>query len=171
MTKQRTIGDFLDLAIAAERDAEMFYLGLAKRFNQIPELRYYWTEFALEEAGHVKWITYFRDSLSPQQLGVIAKIPWAEVWADPKFQGDNLLMGVRTVNDAFEKTHALEFGITNALFRLFMDQFPNHPRTQEFIQIYLQQHINRLVTDFPQPFKDGITRRSIFAAEDVNAGD
>jgi hypothetical protein len=167
MTQCGNIAYFLEQTIKAECNAEEFYRSLAVRFGYVPELRDFWNQYALEESEHAEWIASFRVSLSPHKLAQMIELSWGEVWADPQYSAERLLAGIRTLNDAYEATQELEFAEANALFCLLVTHFHEYLRPHDFLHTQLNQHMNRLVTDFPLAYEVRAAREAVLAAEGV----
>lgn len=163
---QGTTEDLFKWATAAEKEAQAFYLGLSKKFSHVPEVANFWQEMAEEERLHAEGLEEIFSSLTPQQQ---------EAPADPdtlwkaqelsQFSAFRTLQRVKTLEDAYEITHELEYSEVNTVFEFILTEFVDDETQREFVITQLREHMARLL-DSPTILHSSGWRRSI-EAQDV----
>ncbi len=72
MLGEATIGELLELGIAAENTCQELYQGFEKLFAHQPEVARFWARYAADEAGHAKELEKIRNLATPEQLSAPA---------------------------------------------------------------------------------------------------
>ena len=162
-----TIAHLIELAIQGERVTEAFYKRLSAKFSSHPEIERFWLEYAAEENGHARWLEGLRKRVPAEQL---------EQYADPVMLEeaeraitvpiDNLVRSIRTLQDAYEVANELEHSETNTVFDFLIGHFAEDPQTQNFLRAQLNEHIGRLIIQFPRQYGTGSLRRGIEARQE-----
>ena len=167
MPEFRSIGHLIELAIQGEKLAETFYLRLEKKFSRNPDVAQFWHSYASEENGHARWLIRLRERVDAERLNQPAEpevIQQAErALATPI---DRLLDDVHTLQDAYNIANELEHSETNAVFEFLISHFAEDSQTHTFLREQLNQHVGRLMIDFPQQLGTGTLRRGIQAEEE-----
>lgn len=167
MPEYGTIAHLIDLAIQGEKLAEMFYLRLEKKFARFPDVARFWNSYASEEAGHARWLARLRERADDERLGQPAEL---EVLKQAEralsISIEDLLAGVRTLQDAYDLANELEHSETNAVFEFLIGHFAEDAQTHTFLREQLNEHVARLMIDFPRKVGTGTLRRGIPAGEE-----
>ncbi len=158
------VEEAINQAIQAEKAAEKLYLGLENKFNDEPEAAQFWREFAQDEAQHVEWLAEFRDRLAKSKLAKMVDLRTEELlYLVNLFSAEKALAGVQNLADAFELVNDLENGETNAIFHFLIENFEVDKNIRDFLLAQLEQHISRLSTNLPLPYRNILARQSIKA--------
>ncbi len=167
MPEYGTIAHLIELAIQGERLSETFYLRLAKKFSNHPDVADFWNGYAAEENGHARWLIKLRERAGEERLAQPADpevLQQAQrALATPV---ESLLAGVKTLQDAYDAANELEHSETNAVFEFLISYFAEDDQAQIFLRAQLNEHIGRLMIDFPKRLGTGTLRRGIQASED-----
>jgi rubrerythrin len=163
---QGTMSDLFTWAITAEREAQTLYLGLAERFAHEPQVADFWREMAEEERLHIEGLQQIFESLTPQQQ---------ETPADPdtlwkahelsQFSASKALQGIKTLEDAYELAHELEYSEVNTVFEFILTEFVGDETRRSFVITQLREHMARLLNSPTILYNSG-WRRSV-EAQDV----
>jgi rubrerythrin len=148
-----TVEKLLDVAIRLEAAAGRFYEGLAQRFSHCPEVAEFWRVMAAEEACHENRLAEWRASLSAARLSQPADgrmLQMGETLLGTSVE--ELLDGVRNLDDAYETAHDLESSETNAIFRFFITEFSQDQRVIAALRQDLDEHVERLTSGFPSRY-------------------
>lgn len=167
MAEYGTIAHLIDLAIQGEKLTEMFYLRLEKKFSRFPEVAQFWNSYASEEAGHARWLVRLRERADDERLSEPAEqevLKQAERALSVPI--DDLIAGVRTLQDAYDLANELEHSETNAVFEFLISHFAEDAQAHAFLREQLNEHVGRLMIDFPRKVGTGTLRRGIPAGEE-----
>ena len=166
MAQGNTVADLFALAIAAETSAAELYRGLAAKFAQHSDVVEFWQRYATDEISHARWLARLQGNVSIEQL---------ETRADPivlenarhaaSMLVQTLLDRVRTLADAYELVNELEHSEINAVFEFLISSFPTDSEVLSFLRAQLGEHVDRLVTAFPERFRDPGARLAAMAQE------
>jgi hypothetical protein len=151
MVQGTTVADLFALAIAAETSAAEFYRGLAAKFSEYGDVAEFWQRYVTDEISHARRLARLQGNLSVEQLAARA---------DDE---------VQTLEDAYELVNDLENSETNAVFEFLISSFPTDPDVLSFLRTQLTDHVDRLVTAFPERFRDpGARLAAVVQAEEAN---
>jgi rubrerythrin len=162
---QATIGTLLKVAIRLEATTERFYEGLAERFSHCPEVAAFWRTMAADEACHKSRLTEWARSMDSKRLSqpVDAKmLQMGEKLLDTSVE--DLLDRTQNLDDAYEAAHELESSETNVIFRFFIKEFSQDPRVMAALRHDLDEHAERLMTEFPTAYTIKAARIGVLAA-------
>ncbi len=164
--KHGSLAHLIELAIHGERAFETFYKQVAAKFNHHPDIEKFWIDYAAEENQHAHWLEALRDRIAEDVL---------DSPADPLVLEDaeralitpfaNLLLSIRTLQDAFEVANELEHSETNAIIDFLITHFSEDDQVRDFLRAQLNQHIARLMIEFPRDYGTGSLRRGIQSNE------
>lgn len=167
MPEYGTIAHLIELAIQGEKLTEIFYLRLEKKFSRFPEVAQFWKSYASEEAGHARWLERLRERADDERLNEPAEqevLKQAERALSVPI--DDLIAGVRTLQDAYDLANELEHSETNAVFEFLISHFAEDAQAHAFLREQLNEHVGRLMIDFPRKVGTGTLRRGIPAGEE-----
>jgi hypothetical protein len=161
-----TVAELFELSIAAERAAEDVYLGLAAKFAHHQDVADFWRNYAGEEAGHAHWLEQTRDGSSLGQLSALA---------DPAilksarrflaFSPGTALKEIANLEDAYQQANDLENSEMNVVFEFIITGFSADERTGAFLRSQLNDHIARLMVEFPPRFSHASSRQAVKGLE------
>ena len=166
MSDKATIAELFELAIGAEKAAETLYRGLEAKFAHHPKVADFWRAYAIEEAGHARWLKRLRDRASPEQLSAPADPNVQRGMHEVhEFSIEDALKGIKNLEDAYQLANELESAETNATFEFLITNFPSDERTQSFLRTQLKSHVGKIMIEFPVQFQPVAARRAIKALE------
>jgi rubrerythrin len=153
MSENHTVNELIGLAIEGESIAALLYRGFARKFSDSPSASNFWTNMALEEATHIKFLTNIRDKLSDDRLNskvepdIVLKA--REIL---KYSPDDLLQSTNSMEDALDISHALENSEVNSVFRYLTRTFVDNEEVTEYALAQLGEHLGRLM-EFSEEYK------------------
>jgi rubrerythrin len=163
-TGRATVKTLLEVAIRLETAAQEFYEGLAARFAHHPEVAAFWRVIAGEEAGHRDRLKEWGASVPADRLSRAADAKMLRLGEKLlATRADARLDDVRTLDDAYETAHELESSEINAIFRFFINEFGRDPGVITILMQDLDQHAERLMTQFPPAYRTRADRTKVQA--------
>ncbi len=161
-TNHGTIAHLLEIALQAERQTEELYLGLARLFAKSEDVAAFWKSYAAEENGHARWIEGLRARTSDDRLATTADpeiLSQAErsvsVWPEER------LAEVKDLQQGFEIANEIESGEINIVFDFLIGYFAADESTKTFLHSQLREHIQRLMSGFPEAYKFAALRKAV----------
>ena len=145
--------DLFDRSIQIEKQAEVIYKELEEMFAHHPEAAALWNALAADEVIHAQVLAKALESAPPEKLANQAP---AEVWASVQEildrMGQDLLGSIKSLKDAYELAHQLEYSEVNAIFEfLTVDAVPGNVE-RAFVRTHIIKHQKRL-TDFSEGYR------------------
>jgi rubrerythrin len=167
MSQQVTVDQLFDLAISLERAAEALYQGLAARFAHAPQVAKFWQQYAAEEASHARHLAHIQASLGPERLSEGADAGMVEQARRLlEVSAGTRLNQVRNLEAAYQLANELESAETNAVFEFLIERFSGTREAQSFVRAQLKNHIGRLMSEFPEPYRSRTNRLRLKATQD-----
>ncbi|MEJ5309583.1 MAG: ferritin family protein [Anaerolineae bacterium] len=164
MVQGNTFADLFALAISAETSAAELYRGLAAKFAQYSDVAEFWQRYVTDEIAHARWLARLQGDLSVEQLGTrVDPMILENARHAAGLVVETILDQVHTLADAYELVNELEHSEVNAVFEFLISSFPADPEVLAFLRTQLSEHINRLVTAFPERFRDPGARLAVVA--------
>ena len=158
-TGQATIEHLLNVAIQLEAAAQRFYEGLAEKFSHCPEVAKFWRVMAVDEACHKNRLTRWEASMGTDRLSQPADARMLRMGRELLGTSvDELLGDVRNLDDAYEMALDLESSEVNTIFRFFIAEFSQDARVIAVLMQDLDEHAERLLTEFPPQYGTGAAR-------------
>lgn len=149
-----TIGEILERAIKIEKRVADLYAIFSKRFSHVPGMSDFWSDLRRDEIGHMGELRVVYESLPaekllmPESRAISLSVHRAMASVD-----DNCLSRIKTLDDAYEIAHNLEFSEINAIFEyLTMDLISPSSRS-EMITYQINEHQQKLA-DFNKRYGD-----------------
>ncbi len=159
-----TIGHLIELAVQGERINQTIYLRFAQKFERYLEVAAFWNSYAGEENGHARWLTLLRERAGADRLNQPAD---GDIFQQAERaltrSVEDLLAGIKDLQDAYELANELEHSETNAVFEFLINYFAEDAQTQAFLRAQLNDHIGRLTKNFPEHLGSAALRRGITA--------
>lgn len=151
--QQHTLKELFDRAIQIENQAASIYRELERRFSHHPESAALWSALAADEDAHAEILTKVLDNAPPEKLaGQTPADIWAAVTQILDLMSQDLLGSIKSLKDAYELAHQLEYSEVNAVFEfLSVDAIPGNIE-REFVRTHITTHQKRL-TDFRQGYR------------------
>ena len=166
MSNQVTVDELFDMAIKAEKNAEVVYRRLQAKFAPHSDAARFWRNYAAAEAGHALGLRRIRAAMSPEQLAAPAD---AAVAASAQrlllFPVEKALQEVKTLEDGYQLASEIESGETNVVFEFLITHFASDAQAQALMRSKLRDHIAKISTGFPARFKSSASRLSVKATE------
>ncbi|MFN2283614.1 MAG: hypothetical protein ACK2UQ_04275, partial [Anaerolineae bacterium] len=114
----------------------------------------FWQRYVTDEIAHARWLARVQGNLSVEQLADRADPAMLEnARHAANVSVEALLDDVHTLEDAYELVNDLENSEINAVFEFLISSFPTDPDVLTFLRTQLMDHINRLLTAFPERFR------------------
>ncbi|MGC9397295.1 MAG: hypothetical protein ACP5J4_20815 [Anaerolineae bacterium] len=169
MAQGATVADLFALAIAAETSAAELYRGLVVKFADYSDVAEFWQRYVTDEISHARWLARLQGNLSVEQLAARADPVMLEnARHAANVSVEALLDDVHTLEDAYELVNDLENSEINAVFEFLISSFPTDTDVLSFLRTQLMEHINRLITAFPERFRDpGARLAAVARTEEV----
>jgi rubrerythrin len=153
MTGQATIADLFELAIELEDSAQKLYTELATKFAHHQEVADFWKQYAVEEAGHARWLERVRDKLNSEELSAPADPSMLKAaHGILKSSVEKQLAEIKDLRGAYQLASELENSETNAIFEFLVGNFAADEQTRNFLRSHLKDHIGKLMLWFPTQF-------------------
>lgn len=166
MVQGTTVADLFALAIAAETSAAELYRGLVARFAQYSDVAEFWQRYVTDEITHARWLARLQGNVSVEQLAARADPVMLENARHAAGRSiPALLEQVRTLADAYELVNELEHSEMNVVFEFLISSFPTDQEVISFLRAQLSEHTNRLISAFPERFRDSGARLAAIAQE------
>ena len=166
MAQGNTVADLFALAIAAETSAAELYRGLAAKFAQYSDVAEFWQHYVTDEITHARWLARLQGDVSVEQLAARADpIMLENARRAANVSVETLLADVHNLADAYELVNDLENSETNVVFDFLVSSFPADQEVLSFLRAQLSEHVDRLVTAFPERFRDSGARLATTAQE------
>ena len=166
MVQGATVADLFALAIAAETSAAELYRGLAAKFAGYSDVAEFWQRYVTDEIAHARWLARLQGNMSVEQLAARADPVMLEnARRAANVSVEKLPADVHNLADAYELVNDLESSETNAVFDFLVSSFPMDQEVLSFLRTQLTEHIDRLVTAFPERFRDPGMRLAAVAQE------
>ena len=151
--RQCTLQELFYRAIQIENKAEEIYRELEKRFAHDREAAAFWRSLAEDERAHAEVLANVMEEASPEKLESLAPDEvWIEVTHILHFMDRDLLRPIKSLRDAWELAHQLEYSEVNAVFEfLSVDALPGVVE-REFVHTHIAMHQKKL-NDFMINYK------------------
>ncbi len=139
------------------------YKQFAVFFANEPQIRCFWAELAGEEKLHAKILRDIQKAISSEHLcelpnnHLFQDIQMATIFLD-KCHPET----VRTLDDAYEMAHEIEFSEINPIFKLLACSFIQKETRKKTLIAQLSNHQNKL-SKFTNTFGDKNFRKEIIA--------
>ena len=161
-----TVAELFELAIAAEKAAEVLYLGFAAKFSHHGDVADFWRGYAGEEVGHARWLERTCENSNREQLSASAD---PVILRDARklldFSPQNALGEIRNLEDAYQLANELENSEMNVVFEFIITNFSSDETAGSFLRSQLKDHIARLMLEFPARFSHAASRRTVTVLE------
>jgi rubrerythrin len=156
-----TIEDLFELAITAEKLTQVYYHGLIGNFSPWPEVSDFWKGMVKNEMQHATELTNIRDSLGPSQLRALADPPIHQKAKHvTRFSVKGSLNSIRTLDDAYNISHDIEFSEVNAVFEFLIREYIPSGKLNKFVLSEIENHLAKLMK-FNETLGDAEWRKSI----------
>lgn len=155
--------DLVEISFKAEREAMYFYEGLAELFHHLPEVAAFWNELADDEDEHVRLVDSLRMLLSDTDLDrpvdgeLISKVS-----GFLKFNADEVLASIKTLDEAYKFSVNMEFSELNKLLEFLISDTLAEDGEKRAIIEKINDHQGKLKR-FASRFGDSVWRREIEA--------
>jgi rubrerythrin len=160
-TNKETVATLFELALEMEKAAEALYRDFEAGFAHQQQAADFWRVYAVEEAGHARWLERFRNKLSAEQLSAPADSQMLQNAHQALYLYEqNTSRQVNSLDDAYQMASELESGEINVVFEFLVTHSPEDKETQTFLRDQLKIHVNKLMTGLAAQF-DPQTRREI----------
>ena len=166
MAQGTTVADLFALAITAETSAAELYRGLAAKFAQHSDVAEFWQRYVTDEISHARWLARLQGDVSVERLAARADpVILENARRAANVSVETLLADVHNLADAYELVNDLENSETNVVFDFLVSSFPTDQEVLSFLRAQLSEHVDRLVTAFPERFRDPGVRLATTAQE------
>ncbi len=150
-----------ELAIEIEYKAAHIYERLSKLFSHVQGLSDFWDELVKDEKRHATTLQDVKKLLTPQQLLTHSdKKMWDNIASIQRLLSKDLVGAIKTLDDAYELAHELEFSEVNAIFKFLAAGFIPSDERKKHVVSEIKQHQQKLL-DFSRNFGDRNWRKGI----------
>jgi hypothetical protein len=161
MQSEQTLEELFKMSMQIELKAAEIYTSLEGLFEEYPDISAFWNGLHEDELNHFSILQSVHGNIPAEALSDQVN---TTLWKITKGTLDILsginLNRVRTLDDAYNLAHDMEFSKVNAIFKfLTLDVVPCK-QGDAFIDLIINEHLAKL-TDFSQNFGDKRWRRSI----------
>ena len=166
---EETIESLFEHAIEIEYKAAHLYEKLSKLFSHVEGLSDFWDELVNDEKQHATTLQEVKKQLTPEQLLTHSdKEIWANIASLQRLLSKDLVGAIKTLDDAYELAHELEFSEVNAIFKFLTVGFIPSDARKKHVNSHIQEHQQKLL-DFSRNFGDRNWRKGIkiFRATDA----
>ena len=142
---ENTINTLFEMAIAAEKEAWIFYHGLTKKFQHVPIAANVWRGMMQDEVMHFEELQKIHATLTEEQLR--APVDQSIMWKAEsvrEFSAENSLNQIETLGEAFQTAHDIEHSEVNTVFEFILTEFVDPDVQREFVVSQLQEHVAKL---------------------------
>ena len=142
---ENTINTLFEMAIAAEKEARIFYRGLTKKFQHVPMAANVWRGMMQDEVMHFEELQKIHATLTEEQLR--APVDQSIMWKAEsvrEFSAENSLNQIETLGEAFQTAHELEHSEVNTVFEFIMTEFVDREDQRAFVASQLREHLAKL---------------------------
>ncbi len=149
-----TVREVLERAIQIEKRLVDLYTIFAKRFSHVPGMPNYWNDLRRDEIGHMGELRVIYESLSMEKLGSSesSAISASVDRALASVEGE-CLSKIKTLDDAYQIAHILEFSEINAIFKYLTIDLVSATSRSEIITYQMNEHQKKLA-DFSEQYGD-----------------
>ena len=169
---EQTIQHVIQQAIEAENQSRHVYVQFSQMFSHVPDVAGFWQDLAYDEAKHAYTLKKTQDSLSTEQLAFPADRKLLRSVEKTKlFLSRISISTIRSLDDAYELAHELEFSELNYIFKCVAGDFIRQDEKKKIIFNEIEEHQRKLV-DFTENFGDRVWRGQILtrSANPVSSG-
>lgn len=157
-----TVSELFELAIAAEKAAEILYLGFAAQFSHHGDVADFWRDYAGEEVGHARWLERTCQNSSSEQLSAPADpVIIGDARKLLEFSPQNALGEIKNLEEAYQLANELENSEMNVVFEFIITNFSSDETAGSFLRSQLNDHIARLMLEFPARFSHAASRQTV----------
>ncbi len=142
---ENTTETLFEMAIAAEKEAQVFYAGLIKKFQHVPKAVKVWREMMQDEVTHFQELQKIQATLTEEQLR--APVDQSIIWKAEsvrEFSAEDSLNRIETLEDAFQTAHDIEYSEVNTVFEFILTEFVDPDAQRGFVVSQLKEHVAKL---------------------------
>lgn len=165
-TTPSTLEKALQKAVQLERMTGTLYLQFTRLFDHHPEICQFWKEYATEEEEHAAYLEKLREGL-PEHRRKEPVDPDLDRRLNHCLQkmGEISPEKILTLRDAHQLAVEIENSETNSIFEFFVLHLsPDHSTSHiEFLREQLNDHLQRLESDFPEAYRGIFAQRNTLA--------
>lgn len=149
-----TVREVLERAIRIEKSVADLYAIFTKRFSHVPGMPDFWNDLRRDEIGHIGELRVIYESLPEGKLcSAERRAISVSVNRALASVGDECLSGVKTLDDAYQIAHDLEFSEINAIFKYLTIDLVSPSSRSEIIANQVDEH-ERKLEDFDERYGD-----------------
>ena len=153
-------GELLEISLEYESNAHRIYKEWAGIFSSTQDVAAFWRDYSIDEAAHARQLEKLRARLSPVQLSTLIE---SALVGDTRRLLASLQKehGIEDLDQAFQYANMIEHSEINPLFEAILSTFEPDQEAATLLHAQLEQHINKLIYQFPQRFSRSELRREI----------
>ncbi len=143
---EQTVNYVFQQAIKCEWKARRLYILFSKMFEDIPKVSAFWIELAKDEENHAKTLIQIHGTISNQQLNEEADKELMENIRKVLSLVRKISIDlIKTLDDAYELAHELEFSEVNSVFNILATEFISDETRREITLSQLGNHVEKLM--------------------------
>ncbi len=148
-------------AIEVENKTAHIYESFSKLFSHVPGLSDFWDGLVKDEKLHAATLEEAYKRLPSEQRSARAdKKMWDNIAKNQRLLSRDLLKKIKTLDDAYELAHELEFSEVNVIFEFIIAESDLPSDRKKFIISEIIQHQKKLL-DFNGNFGNKSWRQKI----------
>ncbi len=141
-----TVGEVLERAIQIEKSAADLYAIFSKRFSHVPGMSDFWKDLQRDEIHHMGELQVIRETLPAEKLrSSESGATCASLNRALAAIGDVCLSEIKTLDDAYELAHDLEFSEINAIFEYLTTDLVSLSFLRDVVTYHIEGHQQKLV--------------------------
>lgn len=141
-----TIGELCDYSIKIECRIKDMYRVFSEMFRGHPDISDFWKRLEKDELQHIEILKDIKTKLSPdEKLSASGSGMYQEMTGIEKKLDEIQLQSVRTLDDAYETAHDVEFSEINSVFLFLISCSINTRDRNSFFSSIITEHQNSLL--------------------------
>ena len=160
---EKTTGNLFKLAVGTENGAAAVYGNFAKLFGYMPQIAAFWSGLHDDELEHAATLQNIYNKLSGEQLSAP---PDNALW-NTVLEAQHLLdrapaAAIKTLDDAYEFAHELEFSEVNSIFKFLTSNYVVSEEQEKLLDMQIARHLKKLM-DFSANYGERQWRQGFMA--------
>lgn len=158
---EHTLGDLFEQTFGVENKAAQLYGKFSEFFSHVSDVAAFWRGLAEDERTHITILQDILKALTEEQLSSpLERKVWRNVLSVHDLLDADLTAPIRTLDDAYEVAHQLEFSEINSIFKFLANEVVPSKERRRILLSSLDQHQNKLM-DFNHEFGNRGWRKTV----------
>ncbi len=141
-----TVNYVFQQAIKCEWKSRRLYILFSKMFENLPNVSAFWIELAKDEENHARTLIQIQETIADQKINEAADKELMEnVIKVLSLLRKTSVDQIKTLDDAYELAHELEFSEINSVFKILATEFISDEARKEITLAQLGNHVEKLI--------------------------